>query len=152
MPDMPPELMNLVAGGAGKSAAPPAPGAPAGIPGMPGAAGAGAPGGAMPVSAPMSTPQPKAGDKQNALINVSLAMDLLEQSLPALGSESEEGQTILDVLRKMSGKFGAARNKSQDLVPAELMQLMQNLPQAGGASPMQKALQQPAGPKPPGAM
>lgn len=147
MPEMPPELMNLVAGGAGKTALP--------SPAMPGAAPGAAPAappGSTPVSAPMSTPQPKAGDKQNALINVSLAMDLLEQSLPALGSESQEGQVILDVLRKMSGKFGEARNKSKELVPAELMQLMQNLPQASGASPEQKALQPNAGMKMPGAM
>lgn len=122
------QLMQLVAGGAGTKGAPvtpPAPGTPS----------------AGPVSAPMSTPEPKAGEKQNALINVSLAMDLLEQTLPPLGSETEEGQTVLGVLKTLSSKFGATRSKSKELVPAELMQLMQNLPQAGGASPEQKAMQ-----------
>jgi len=122
--------MQLVAGGAGTKGAPPAPQAPD-------AQNAG------PVSAPMSAPQPKQGEKQNALINVSLAMDLLEQTLPPLGSETEEGQTILSCLKTLSSKFGHTRSKSQELVPAELMQLMQNLPQAGGASPEQKAMQMP---------
>ena len=44
----------------------------------------------------MSTPQPAAGDRQNAMVNVTLAMDLLEQTLPQLGSESEEGAAVLD--------------------------------------------------------
>lgn len=127
------QLMQLVAGGQGKTDAPPMP-----APG--GGAQIGQPSSA-PVSAPMSTPEPKEGDKKNAMINVSLAMDLLEQTLPALGSESEEGQSVVNVLRTLGTKFGHTRSKSQELVPAELMQLMQNLPQAGGMSPEMKAMQ-----------
>ena len=41
-----------------------------------------------PMASPMSTPEPKMGSKEAAMINVGMAMDLLEQSLPALGSES----------------------------------------------------------------
>lgn len=131
---VPPELMKLIAGGGGKSAAPPQ---------MPGAGGQPpGGGGAAPGGAPMTTPQPAAGEKQNAMVNVTIAMDLLEQVLPALGSESEEGQTILGVLSKLSSKFGHTRAKSQELVPAELMQLMQSLPQAGGMSPEAKAMGQ----------
>jgi hypothetical protein len=106
-----------------------------------------------PVSAPMSTPEPKKGDKQNAMINVSLAQDLLEQTLPAIGSETEEGRVILKVLSTLSEKFGESTRKSKDLVPSELMQLMHNLPQMGGMSPEMKALQGGGGgaspPKPP---
>lgn len=130
MPGMPPALMKLIAGGAGKT------GAPATQPGAP------SPTGSPLGGAPMSTPQPAAGEKQNAMVNVTLAMDLLEQVLPSLGSESEEGQTVLDVLGKLSKKFGHTRAKSQELVPAELMQLFQNLPQAGGMSPEAKAMGQ----------
>ena len=43
-----------------------------------------------PMASPMSTPEPKMGSKEAALINISMAMDLLEQSLPAFGSESAE--------------------------------------------------------------
>ena len=88
----------------------------------------------------MSTPQPGAGEKQSAMVNVSIAMDLLEQTLPALGSESEEGQAVLNVLGALSKKFGHTKAKSQELVPAELMQLMSSLPQAGGMSPEAKAM------------
>ena len=126
--------MKLIAGGGGKAG--PGMGSPAAMPGAPGAQ----PPGAQPGASPMSTPQPGAGDKQSAMVNVSIAMDLLEQTLPALGSESEEGSEILKVLATLSKKFGHTRSKSQDLVPAELMQLFQSLPQMGGMSPEAKAM------------
>jgi hypothetical protein len=126
------QLMQLVNGGMKGS-----PPAPVSAPGLEAAQ----PQGSAPVSAPMSTPEPKQGEKQNAMINISLAQDLLEQTLPAIGSETEEGAVILDVLSKLSKKFGAAARKSKELVPAELMQMMQNLPQMGGMSPEMKALQ-----------
>jgi len=131
-------LMQLIAGGAGKGATP-----------VPAAPTDGAP--VSPAGgAPMSTPQPAQGEKANAMVNVSLAMDLLEQTLHALGSESEEGQTILTCLSSLSKKFGHTRAKSQELVPAELMQLMSQLPQMGGMSPEAKAMgQKPMG-MPPG--
>lgn len=124
MPGVPPELMSLIAGGAGKG------GAPQAMPGqMPGAPGAPAGG------SPMSTPQPAQGEKQSAMVNVSIAMDLLEQTLPALGSESEEGKAVLGVLSALSKKFGHSRAKSQELVPAELMQLMASMPKPPGGMP-----------------
>ena len=90
----------------------------------------------------MSTPQVPEGDKQNAMITVSMAMDLLAHTLPGLGAKSEEGQTVIEVLGKLGKKFGTERTKSKELIPAELMQLMGALPQAGGASPEAKAMQQ----------
>ena len=128
---VPPELMKLIAGGGGKG----------GVPPMNPAAGGQAPTGPA-GAAPMSTPQPAQGEKQSAMVNVSIAMDLLEQTLPALGSESEEGRTVLQCLAGLSKKFGHTRSKSQELVPAELMQMMQSLPQAGGMSPEAKAMGQ----------
>lgn len=130
--------MNVVNGGM-KGAKPPMPGA-TGAPPM-----QGSPTSNSPVSAPMSTPEPKKGDKQNAMVNISLATDLLEQSLPSIGTETEEGRVLLDILKKLSEKFGESTRKSKDLVPSELMQLMQNLPQMGGMSPEMKALQGGAG-------
>ena len=119
MQGMPPELMKLL-GGAG---------------GAPGAAPQSGPAGS-----PMTTPQSAEGEKQNAMVNVNLAMDLLEQTLPNIGSESEEGQTIVQVLSVLGKKFGHTKQKSQELIPAELMQLMQSLPQQGGMSPEHKAM------------
>ena len=93
-----------------------------------------------PMSAPMSTPEPKLGNKEGAMVNISMAMDLIEQALPALGSESPEGQKALSVLRQMSGILGGKKEKTKELQGAEIMQMLQNLPQAGGATPEGKAM------------
>jgi len=96
--------------------------------------------GAPPMSAPMSTPEPKMGNREAAMINVSMALDLLEQSLPALGSETPEGKSILAAIRTMTGLLGPKKEKTAELQPAEILQLLQTLPQAGGASPEAKAM------------
>ena len=70
---------------------------PGGLPPSPEAAGPGD-AGAPPMGAPMSTPEPKMGNKEAAMINLSMAQDLLEQSLPAVGSDSEEGKSILNAI------------------------------------------------------
>lgn len=97
-------------------------------------------GDAPPMSAPMSTPEPKMGNREAAMINVSMALDLLEQSLPALGSETPEGKSILQAIRTMTGLLGPKKEKTAELQPAEILQLLQTLPQAGGASPEAKAM------------
>ncbi len=124
---MNPELMKLVGGGGMGGPQPPA--APPG-------------GGGGPTGAPMTTPQVPEGEKQNAMVTVSMAMDLLSHCLPGLGAKSPEGQAVIEVLGKLGKQFGTARTKSQDLIPAELMQLMSALPQAGGMSPEAKAMGQ----------
>jgi hypothetical protein len=93
-----------------------------------------------PMASPMSTPEPKMGSREGALINLSMAMDLVEQALPALGSESPEGMKALSVLRQMSSILGPRKEKTKELQGAEIMQMLQNLPQAGGATPEGKAM------------
>jgi hypothetical protein len=93
-----------------------------------------------PMSAPMSTPEPKMGSKEGAMINIGMAVDLLEQSLPALGSESPEGQKALAAIRQLSGLMGPRKNKTNELQQSEILQMLQTLPQAGGASPEAKAM------------
>ena len=95
---------------------------------------------APPMAAPMSTPEPKMGNREAALINVGMAMDLLEQSLPALGSESPEGQKVLAAIRTASSILGTRKAKTNELQQSEILQLLQSLPQAGGASPAAKAM------------
>lgn len=95
-----------------------------------------------PMSSPMSTPEPKMGNREAAMVNLSMAMDLIEQSLPALGSESPEGQKALGVLRVLSGVLGPKKDKTGDLQRSEILQMLQTLPQAGGATPESKALAQ----------
>lgn len=95
-----------------------------------------------PIAAPMSTPEPKMGSREAALINIGMAMDLIEQSLPALGSESEEGRKALDAIRNLTSVMGPRKAKTNELQQAEILQMLQSLPQAGGASPEAKAIAQ----------
>ena len=95
-----------------------------------------------PMSSPMSTPEPKMGSKEAAMINLGMAMDLLEQSLPALGSETEEGQKALGAIRTLTGILGPRKFKTNELQQSEILQMLQTLPQAGGATPEGKAMSQ----------
>ena len=95
-----------------------------------------------PRSSPMSTPEPKMGNKEGALVNISMAMDLIEQALPSLGSESEEGQKALAAIRSLTGLLGPKKQKTGELQQSEIIQMLQNLPQAGGATPEGRAMSQ----------
>jgi hypothetical protein len=91
-----------------------------------------------PMASPMSTPEPKMGSKEGAMINIQMALDLLQQSLPAIGSESKEGMELTKVIGSLSKAFGKREAKTRELIPAEIMQMIQSLPQAGGATPEQR--------------
>ena len=93
-----------------------------------------------PMASPMLTPEDKKGDQASAKINVQMAMDLMQQALPAFGSESEEGKRILQVLGSLARVFGETEAKTKELIPAEIIQMIQSLPQAGGASPEMRAI------------
>ena len=95
-----------------------------------------------PMSAPMSTPEPKMGNREGALVNISMAMDLIEQALPSLGSESAEGQKALAAIRALTGLIGPRKQKTNELQQSEIIQMLQNLPQAGGATPEGRAMSQ----------
>jgi hypothetical protein len=82
------------------------------------------------------------GNKEAALINISMAIDLLEQSLPAFGSVSEEGKKTLNAIRALSGLIGQKKGKTDELQQSEILQLLQTLPQAGGATPEGRAMAQ----------
>ena len=93
-----------------------------------------------PMASAMSTPEPKLGSKEAAHINIQMALDLMEQSLPALGSESEEGQKIMKALSSLHKVFGKRESKNRELIPAEILQMIQTLPQGGGATPEQRSI------------
>ena len=95
-----------------------------------------------PMGAPMSTPEPKMGNKEGAMVNLSMAMDLLKQSLPAVGADSEEGKKILAAIRTITGVLGSKQDSASALQPSEILQMLQTLPQAGGATPEGKAMAQ----------
>ena len=122
MPDqIPPELMQAMQGGGGQ------PG------GAPGAGATPPPSG--PVSAPMSTPQDNAGEKHAAMSQVQMAVKLLEQTISAFGSDSDEGKTVLDVLKKISGTFGKSQDAGRALIPSEIMNMVSGMPQGAGGPP-----------------
>ena len=125
------KLMEMMKGGA--------PGADAGD--TPAAAGM-SDNASPPMSSPMSTPEPKMGSKEAAMVNLSMAMDLIEQALPALGSESSEGQKALQSLKTLTAIIGPKKGKTNELQQSEILQMLQSLPQAGGASPEGKAIAQ----------
>ncbi len=123
------QLMGLMKGAGGAAQLQPPPG------GMPDAQ-------TPPMASPMTTPEPQMGSKEGSLINISIAIDLLEQSLPGLGSESEEGAQTLSAIKSLSKVLGGKRQKTGELQQSEILQMIQSLPQAGGATPEMKSLAQ----------
>jgi hypothetical protein len=95
-----------------------------------------------PMGAPMSTPEPKLGNKEGALVNIGIVIDMLEQSIPAFGADSEEGKVVMDAISKLNKMLGGRKSSVNELQQAEIMQLMQTLPQAGGATPEGRAMAQ----------
>lgn len=93
-----------------------------------------------PGGAPMATPQQPKGLQQQQKVHVMMSMDLLAQAIPALGPNTEEGQSVMKALQILSKQFGKTQDKSRELVPAEILQLLSALPQAGGGSPGAKAM------------
>jgi len=124
------DIMALMQG-AGGAGAPPAGGV---------AVGSAPPPMAPPMPTPMAAPEQKAGVRENALVNISMALDLIEQALPALGSESDEGKKALSALSTLTAILGPKKQKAGELQNAEILQLLQNLPQAGGGTPGSRAI------------
>ena len=94
--------------------------------------------GQPPAAAPMSTPQEKKGLKAAAATNIHIAVNMLEEALPAFGSESQEGGKILAALKSLSSMV--AKRDTSDLVPAEVLQMVRQLPQMGGGTQVQQQI------------
>lgn len=88
-----------------------------------------------PMGAPMATPEPKNGKKEAAMVSLGQAQDLIEQVLPTLGSESEDGQALIAAIRALTKVIGPRKPKVGELQNAEIMQLIQSLPQGAGQMP-----------------
>lgn len=104
-----------------------------------------------PAAAPFATPQEKRGQKATALANVHIALTLLEQAIPDLGSDTPEGMAVIKATQGLAKLAGDHDNS--DLVPAEIMQMVKQMPQMGGGTPIQQELMrqmaQANAPKPP---
>lgn len=129
-PDQLMQLMRSQKDSATPSGMPPAPDMPTGM----------SDNSSPPMAAPMSTPEPKMGNREASMINIGMAADLLEQALPALGSESAEGQKLLNAIRMVSSIIGTRKSKTNELQQSEILQLLQSLPQAGGGNAVSKTM------------
>ena len=88
-----------------------------------------------PMASPMSTPEPKMGNKEGALVHLSMALDLIQQALPDLGLDSEEGKKALAATKVLNGILGPSKPRTDALQPAEILQLLGSLPKAGNVTP-----------------
>jgi hypothetical protein len=95
-----------------------------------------------PMASPMTTPEPQEGNMEQARLNVMMALDMLQNALQTFGVQSPEGQALQDVVTKISAKFGERESDTRQLMPNEIMNLVQTLPQAGGATPEARAISQ----------
>lgn len=95
-----------------------------------------------PMSSPMTTPEPQAGNMEQARLDVMMALDMLQKALQVFGMESEEGTALSDAVEKLVSKFGERESETRQLMPAEIMNLVSSLPQAGGATPEARAVAQ----------
>jgi hypothetical protein len=93
-----------------------------------------------PMASPMSTPEPKAGEQEKARLNIMLALDMLQQSIGMFPEKSKEAKTLEEVVRSITMSFGEREADTRQLIPAEILQMIQTLPQAGGASPAQREM------------
>lgn len=103
-----------------------------------------------PMSSPMSTPEPAMGSKEGAMVNISLAVDLIKRSLPGIGANSNEGKKALAAMKALMSVVGKRKDSAEELKQSEILQMLQSLPQAGGQSPEGKAMA--AAPAVPGMM
>ena len=94
------------------------------------------------MAAPMSTPEPKMGSREGAMINISMALDLLEQSLPALGAQTPEGERAMQAIRTLNAMLGPRKDRTNELQSAQILQMLQALPQGAGASPETRLMSQ----------
>lgn len=112
----------------------------AGPGGAGGAGGAKLPQAQAPAGAPIPKPQDKAGMKAAAGTNIHIAINMLEEALPAFGAESDEGQKIMKALTTLGPLI--SKKDNSDLVPAEVLQMVRSMPQMGGGTDAQRMIMQ----------
>ena len=91
-----------------------------------------------PMASPMSTPEPQKGAQEQARLSVMMALDMIQQAMSTFGPDSDEGKVLADIVSKITTKFGERESETRQLIPAEILQMIQTLPQAGGATPGQR--------------
>ena len=94
-----------------------------------------------PMAGPMVTPEPKTGEREMAIANLSIAMQLIQNSLAELGSDTQEAKDAVRAVKILEQSTGTNK-EAGDLQRAEILRLMETL------SPEQQsaAMSQPASP------
>jgi hypothetical protein len=83
---------------------------------------------AVPASAPMSTPSQPEGQRMAAMAQIGNAIDLMEQTLPKIGADTPEGQSVMQAMQTLNETFGRYRSRLKELQPAQIMQMLRALP------------------------
>lgn len=71
----------------------------------------------------MAQPTPNTGNAQMGAAQVESAMQLMERALPELGIGTPEHDAVIRALGALAKSF--ARSKNKELVPAQIMELME---------------------------
>jgi len=109
-----------------------------------------------PASAPMMTPQAPGGHQAAAKASMHVVLKLLENALPVFGADSDQGKEVMTAIKALIKGFGETESKDKELMPAEIMQMMQGLagpgsPKPGQPGPPPSGAGAPPGAAPPGA-
>lgn len=107
------------------------------------------PGQGGPSAAPMLTPQPQEGKKQAGKVKMMVIAHALQLAAADFGVMSPDGSFALELLQKITKKYGKSEDDTKQLMPAELAQVFQQAagpgaPPGGGAAPQPQ--QPPAAP------
>lgn len=73
------------------------------------------------------------GMEKAARVEIQMAVKILQRQLPHFPIESEQGKAVLSALKTLSNGFGKTEDKDQELIPAEVMQLLSALGPGAGA-------------------
>lgn len=69
----------------------------------------------------MAQPSANEGSMQMGRVNVEAGMEMLEQAIPTLGSDTPEGHAVIKALSILAKVF--QRQEAQGLVPAQIQEL-----------------------------
>lgn len=102
--------------------------------------------GTAPMAGPMLTPEPKTGEREMAIANLSIALQLIQNSLAELGSDTKEAKDAIRAV-KILEQITGTNKEAGDLQRAEILRLMESL------SPEQQSMaMNREAPSPPAAM
>ena len=79
-----------------------------------------------PMAGPMVTPEPKTGEREMAIANLSIALQLIQNSLAELGSDTQEAKDAIRAV-KILEQITGTNKEAGDLQRAEILRLMESL-------------------------